>query len=109
MWTVRTSPTTTGTESGMRAMVALVFLLYAGCAVSAAHPLGAVERDRLAHPSANVVAQVDRLMPGTVALIQSTEANALAHGRPLTADETAVARSVGVTMPERVRVLEESV
>jgi hypothetical protein len=92
----------------MRALVALVFMLFAGCAVSAAQPLRANARDSLEHPSADAVAQVDKLLPGVVALILSTEANALAHGRPLTTDETAIARSVGVTSPERVRILEES-
>ena len=92
----------------MRTIVVLALMLFAGCAVSAAHPLQAAERRALAHPSADVVAQVDKLMPGVVALILSTEANALAHGRPLTADEIAIAHSVGVAAPERVRVLEES-
>jgi hypothetical protein len=92
----------------MRTIVVLALMLVTGCAVSAAHPLHAAERRALAHPSAEVVAQVDKLMPGVVALILSTEANALAHGRPLTADEIAIARSVGVAAPERVRVLEES-
>jgi len=92
----------------MRTIVVLALMLFAGCAVSAAHPLQAAQRRALAHPSADVVAQVDKLMPGVVALILSTEANALAHGRPLTADEIAIARSVGVAAPERVRVLEES-
>jgi len=92
----------------MRTLVVLASMLFAGCAVSAAHPLHAAERRGLTHPSADVVAQVDRLMPGVVALILSTEANALAHGRALTADERALARSVGVAAPERVRVLEES-
>ncbi|HEV2607036.1 MAG TPA: hypothetical protein VGT79_03545 [Xanthomonadaceae bacterium] len=92
----------------MRVIVVLAFMLFAGCAVSAAHPLHAAERRALAHPSADVVAQVDKLMPGVVALILSTEENALAHGRALTADEISLARSVGVAAPERVRLLEES-
>jgi hypothetical protein len=92
----------------MRALVALVVMLLAGSAAFAARPLHASERAALAHPSADVIAQVDRLMPGVVALILSTEANALAKGRPLRADEIALAHSVGVAAPDRVRVLEES-
>jgi hypothetical protein len=92
----------------MRALVALVVMLLAGSAAFAARPLHAPERAALAHPSADVIAQVDRLMPGVVGLILSTEANALAKGRRLRADEIALAGSVGVVAPDRVRVLEES-
>ncbi len=92
----------------MRAIVALVFMLFAGCAVSAAQPSQANVRDRLVHPSADVVAQVDRLLPGAIVFIESIEENALADGRPLSVGGMALARSVGVTKPERVRVLEES-
>jgi hypothetical protein len=92
----------------MRAIVVLALMLFAGCAVSAAQPLQVNARERLVHPPADVLAQVDKLMPGVVALILSTEENALAHGRPLTADEIALARSVGVAAPGRVRILEES-
>ncbi|MEO7478600.1 MAG: hypothetical protein ABIT64_05125 [Lysobacteraceae bacterium] len=92
----------------MRALLALVVMLFAGSAVSAARPLHASELRALAHPSAEVIAQVDRLMPGVIALIESTEADAMARGRPLDAAEIALARSVGVAAPERVRVIEES-
>lgn len=92
----------------MRVIVALALMLFAGCAVSAARPFHGAARQPLVRPSADVAAQVDKLMPMVVALILSTEANTLANGRALTADEIALARSVGVSAPERVRVLEES-
>ena len=92
----------------MHAIVALVAMLFAGSAVSAAHPLHAFELRALAHPSADVIAQVDRLMPGMIALIESTEADTLARGRPLDSNEIVLARNVGVAAPERVRVIEET-
>ncbi len=92
----------------MRAIAVLAVVLLAGSAAVVARPLHTSDHTALAHPSAEVIAQVDRLLPGAIALIESTEANALAHGRPLSADEIALARGVGVAAPERVRVLEES-
>lgn len=68
----------------------------------------AAERLALEHPSAEIVAQVNRLMPGTVALVLATESDALANGRPLSVDEIAMARRIGVRAPERVRMLDES-
>ena len=83
-------------------------MLLACGAVVAALPPRASGMHALAHPSADVIAQVDRLAPGAIALIESTEADAMARGRPLDSDEIALARGVGVAAPGRVRVVEES-
>ena len=60
------------------------------------------------HPSGDVIAQVDRMLPGAVVLVLETEVDARKNGRPLAVDEIALARHVGVKAPERVRVLDES-
>ena len=49
--------------------------------------------------------QVPILAPRVVSWAQEEEANALAHGRPLTPRMRALARSVGVSDPARVRVV----
>ncbi len=82
--------------------------VFGACTASAMRGLGAAERQALAHPRTEVVAEVDRLMPAALALILDTEANALAKGRPLRPDEIALARRVGVAAPQRVRIVEES-
>ena len=49
--------------------------------------------------------QVPILAPRVVSWAQQEEANALAHGRPLTPRMRALARSVGVSDPARVRIV----
>lgn len=61
------------------------------------------------HPSTELVAQVDRMLPGALVLVLQTESDARNNGRPLAVDEIALARHVGVKAPERVRILDESV
>lgn len=84
-----------------------IALLASDNAIATRHPSQASQH-ALVNPSAETIAQVDRLLPGVLSLILATEANALAQGRSLRADEIALARRVGVSAPERVRVLEEA-
>ncbi len=49
--------------------------------------------------------QAQQFLPATLALLQTVEHTALAHGRALTPAELRIARRLGVTQPERVRVL----
>ena len=92
---------------GIAGVLLAAVLLASGNVIATRHP-GQPGQHALANHSAETIAQVDRLLPGVVSLILATEANALAHGRPLRAGEIALARSVGVNAPERVRVLEET-
>ena len=49
--------------------------------------------------------QAQQLLPATLALLQVAEQAAIVRGRVLTPDEMQIARRLGVTEPERVRVL----
>jgi hypothetical protein len=53
---------------------------------------------------ASLAALLPRLLPGAIAWAEHAALGA--RGRPLTADETSLARAVGVAAPERVRVAE---
>jgi len=61
-----------------------------------------VEKTR---PTMNEYGLIVDLLPIASAYTRQQEAYILEHGRPLTADETNIASSVGVRFPERVRVL----
>ena len=89
---------------GIAGVLLAAALLASGNAIATRHPSQASQH-ALMNPSAETIAQVDRLLPGVLSLILATEANTLAQGRPLRADEIALARRVGVSAPERVRVL----
>lgn len=53
----------------------------------------------------DTAANVAALMPGAIAFIENNERAIVRRGRPLTANETRIARAVGVAHPEQVRVL----
>lgn len=82
---------------------AAVLLLDAGCATNRA--LDANELRSLAQPPADVAAVVDQLQPGVADYIREAERSGAAQGRALDAQQLALARSVGVAEPERVRLV----
>lgn len=84
-------------------MIFVVVLLATACGTIA--PLSDSERASLADPPPAIAESVAALQPGAVAYIEDTERETLRRGRPLTADETRIARAVGVAHPEQVRVL----
>lgn len=81
----------------------VVVLLATACSTIA--PLSDSERASLADPPPVIAENVAALQPGAVAYIEDAERETKRHGRPLTADETRIARAVGVVHPEQVRVL----
>ncbi|WP_339109331.1 hypothetical protein [Thioclava sp. GXIMD4216] len=74
----------------------------AGCA-----PAALTEGDlaAVAHPPAQVQAEVAQLLPVAMRELDPIEAHILAAGRPLTPVEMGFARRAGVAHPEKVRVL----
>ena len=84
-------------------MIFVVVLLAAACGTMA--PLSDSERASLADPPPAIARNVAALQPGAVAYMEDTERETMRRGRPLTADETRIARTVGVAHPEQVRVL----
>ena len=56
------------------------------------------------HSQASIAAQAQQLLPATLDLLQMVELSTIARGRALTPDEIQIARRLGVTQPERVRV-----
>ena len=85
------------------AALSLAVLLAAGC--STVGPLTDTERATLADPPPAIAAGVVALQPGAIAFIEDSERVIKRRGRPLTANETRIARAVGVAHPEQVRVL----
>jgi hypothetical protein len=81
----------------------VVVLLATACGTIA--PLSDSERASLADPPRAIAENVAALLPGAIAYIEDTERETMRRGRPLTSDETRIARAVGVAHPEQVRVL----
>ncbi|MER5172293.1 hypothetical protein [Thioclava kandeliae] len=79
--------------------------LGSGLAGCAPEPLTQADLAQMAHPSAQIRAQVEALMPAAMAELDPMEARILSEGRPLNAVETGYALKAGVHHPERVRVL----
>lgn len=79
------------------------------CAIgllSSAILFGCVSRqDQFADPPTEARAQVEALAPLVIEYVRRTEANGLSVGVPLSVSERAVAKEVGVTHPEIVRVV----
>ena len=84
-------------------MIFVVVLLATACGTIA--PLSDSERASLADPPRKIAESVAALQPGAVAYIEDSEREIMRRGRPLTADQTLIARAVGVVHPEQVRVL----
>jgi hypothetical protein len=74
-----------------------------GCASVA--PLNDAERAELLAPSSAIANRVAQLSPKAVAFVESSDQQIQTQGRALTTDELQLARTVGVTQPERVRIL----
>lgn len=81
----------------------LAGLVLSGCGVVRAPT--AEELRALDHPPAEVAARVEKLLPGALEWHERVEAELLPQGRPLSQAETAAAREMGVSRPERVRVV----
>ena len=86
------------------ALLAGAVLLLAACAGGRALSLTPDEMRQLQSPGLRVNAIVDEAAPIVVDLLTATEAEVLASGRALDADELALARSLGVAAPEKVRI-----
>lgn len=67
-------------------------------------PLTPDEMRLLESPPLRVAVMVTEALPVVERMLADTERDVLANGRPLTADESALARTQGVAQPERVRV-----
>jgi hypothetical protein len=76
--------------------------LFTGCMV-VPKPT-AQELQALDSPPADIKVKIDRLFPRVLAWYEAVEAELLPQGRSLTAQETEVARKLGVQDPTRVRV-----
>lgn len=63
------------------------------------------EYKALEHPPADVQAKVTKFLPAALSWYSRAEQQLLSKGRPLTQDEQALARSLGVKQPDKVRVL----
>jgi hypothetical protein len=87
-----------------RVATGVAFLLLAACGGQQWVRLSPEEQQKLATPGIRVNAIANEAGPLVTALLVATEADVLATGRPLTADELAIAASLGVRAPERVRV-----
>jgi hypothetical protein len=88
----------------MRRAVCAAFLLLAACGGQQWVRLTPDEQQRLATPGIRVNAIAAQATPVVAKLLADTEAEVLVSGRPLDADELALARELGVKAPERVRV-----
>ena len=88
----------------MRRAVCAALLLLAACGGEQWVRLTSDEQQRLATPGIRVNAIAAEATPVVTQLLADTEAEILASGRPLTGDELALARELGVKTPERVRV-----
>lgn len=77
-------------------------LALAGCADDM---VGKEQAREMSQASPEVLARVARLQPGVIAWYRAAEQAGLSRGRPLAADETALARTVGVAEPGRVRIV----
>lgn len=85
------------------------WIVFAGLALLAAcartpPELTAAELAELSNPSAQTLEIVEERVPNALAIVLETEAIALERGRPLTVQELADARGVGVAYPERIRL-----
>ena len=88
----------------MRRLALAALLLLAACGGEQWVKLTPDEQQRLAAPGIRVNAIVTEGAPVVTRLLATTEAEVLASGRPLDVPELALARSLGVREPERVRV-----
>jgi hypothetical protein len=89
----------------MRAvLLAGALLLLAACVGEQWVRLTPDEQRQLATPGIRITAITSEASPIVADLMTATEAEVLATGRPLTADELALARSLGVVEPEKVRI-----
>jgi hypothetical protein len=83
----------------------LAVLLLPLSACFSARPPSDQEIAALQAPPADLVAWLDAIVPPTVQWYDETSAALAEQGRPLTEDESALARSEGVEHPEQVRVV----
>ena len=83
-------------------MFALCFGLV-GCVIVPA--LTAQELRALDSPPADINAKVERFLPGVLAWYEAVESELLPKGRALSGRELEVARKLGVSNPEKVRVV----
>ena len=81
-----------------------VLLLLAACTGEQWVRLTPDEQRQLATPGIRVTAITSEASPIVAEMMATTEAEVLATGRPLTTDELALARSLGVAEPEKVRI-----
>lgn len=87
----------------LRWPIFFLFVLLAACAMVRAPT--AEELARLENPPSEVRRLQDLLTPLALQWLGETEAELLSKGRPLSEEETTMARTVGVEYPERVRVI----
>lgn len=72
-------------------------------------PLSPEEMRQIASPGLRVSATVSEILPAVEHMVARTEREVLATGRMLTEGELALARTLRVTHPERVRIAEREV
>lgn len=66
---------------------------------------GCANRDAIyANPPAELVDQIDTLMPAAEQFVQASQAEALANGIPLTVRQLEIAQRIGLKHPEKVRL-----
>lgn len=87
----------------VRFLCAAACLLGSGCATNA--PLSANEQRALAQPPDDVAALVEQLQSGVADYIREAERAGSKDGHALDAAQLELARTIGVSEPERVRVV----
>ncbi len=88
----------------MKTLIGLLSVLTLCSCMSMRQP-DEVQRAALVNPPPKAQAFVGKFLPRALDWYDQAEADVIAHGRPLTDDELQMAKQVGVSQPQKIRIL----